>query len=137
MYRIEPFSLQMHYLLYENGFQTWEYSPAYAIRSYAYLWIHALPLKLYTQLLFVPKVCNKSKIASQIFICCLQQLFSAQYIVQLWNGLFCAICHTCYLIQMFQFYILRCLLGCICTACELYFYRQALSSENSEEHHYS
>ncbi|ETE68450.1 Ferredoxin-fold anticodon-binding domain-containing protein 1, partial [Ophiophagus hannah] len=27
----------MHYLVYGKGFQTWEYSPVYAIRSYAYL----------------------------------------------------------------------------------------------------
>ncbi|XP_064638611.1 alpha-1,2-mannosyltransferase ALG9-like [Lineus longissimus] len=36
-----------HYLLYGKGFQTWEYSPIYAIRSYAYLWLHVLPLKVY------------------------------------------------------------------------------------------
>ena len=33
----------MHYLLYGSGFQTWEYSPVYAIRSYAYLLLHAIP----------------------------------------------------------------------------------------------
>ncbi|PIK57716.1 putative alpha-1,2-mannosyltransferase ALG9 [Apostichopus japonicus] len=32
-----------HYLLYGKGFQTWEYSPTYAIRSYAYLFLHAIP----------------------------------------------------------------------------------------------
>lgn len=37
----------MHYLMFGKGFQTWEYSPTYAIRSYAYLWIHALPISLY------------------------------------------------------------------------------------------
>jgi hypothetical protein len=30
-----------HALLHRSGFQTWEYSPAYALRSYAYLWPHA------------------------------------------------------------------------------------------------
>ena len=30
-----------HYLLYGEGLQTWEYSPAYAIRSYAYVALHA------------------------------------------------------------------------------------------------
>lgn len=32
-----------HYLMYGNGFQTWEYSPKYAIRSYFYLWIYTIP----------------------------------------------------------------------------------------------
>ncbi|KFM77071.1 Alpha-1,2-mannosyltransferase ALG9, partial [Stegodyphus mimosarum] len=41
----------MHYLLYGEGFQTWEYSPLYAIRSYAYLWLHAIPCYLYGALL--------------------------------------------------------------------------------------
>lgn len=37
-----------HFLLYKNGFQTWEYSPKYAIRSYAYLWLYMLPAKLFS-----------------------------------------------------------------------------------------
>lgn len=28
----------LHYLLYQKGMQTWEYSPAYAIRSYAFIY---------------------------------------------------------------------------------------------------
>uniref|UniRef100_A0A3P9HZX3 Mannosyltransferase n=1 Tax=Oryzias latipes TaxID=8090 RepID=A0A3P9HZX3_ORYLA len=43
--------LQMHYLLYGTGMQTWEYSPLYAIRSYAYLWLHALPACLHAHVL--------------------------------------------------------------------------------------
>jgi alpha-1,2-mannosyltransferase len=31
-----------HYLLYGRGLQTWEYSPSYALRSYAYAGLHAL-----------------------------------------------------------------------------------------------
>ncbi|KAF2487004.1 Alg9-like mannosyltransferase family-domain-containing protein [Neohortaea acidophila] len=31
-----------HYFNHGNGFQTWEYSPAYAIRSWAYTGLHAL-----------------------------------------------------------------------------------------------
>jgi hypothetical protein len=27
----------LHFLLYGKGFQTWEYAPEYAIRSYAYV----------------------------------------------------------------------------------------------------
>ncbi|XP_041357490.1 alpha-1,2-mannosyltransferase ALG9-like isoform X2 [Gigantopelta aegis] len=41
----------MHFMLFGNGFQTWEYSPMYAIRSYFYLWIHSLPINLYKTLL--------------------------------------------------------------------------------------
>ncbi|XP_065840437.1 alpha-1,2-mannosyltransferase ALG9-like [Oscarella lobularis] len=32
-----------HQIIYGFGFQTWEYSPSYAIRSYAYVWLYALP----------------------------------------------------------------------------------------------
>ncbi|XP_054159813.1 alpha-1,2-mannosyltransferase ALG9-like isoform X2 [Oppia nitens] len=40
-----------HYLIHGLGFQTWEYSPLYAIRSYAFLWIYALPAFIYTHLI--------------------------------------------------------------------------------------
>lgn len=30
----------VHYLLYGTGFQTWEYSPKYALRSYLYLLLY-------------------------------------------------------------------------------------------------
>ncbi|KOB76959.1 Ferredoxin-fold anticodon-binding domain-containing protein 1 [Operophtera brumata] len=36
----------LHYLVYGSGLQTWEYSPVYAIRSYASLWLFAIPAKL-------------------------------------------------------------------------------------------
>uniref|UniRef100_T1JLB9 Mannosyltransferase n=1 Tax=Strigamia maritima TaxID=126957 RepID=T1JLB9_STRMM len=45
-----------HFLLYGSGFQTWEYSPVYAIRSYAYLLLHAFPGWLYSNLLQANKV---------------------------------------------------------------------------------
>lgn len=32
--------------VYGNGMQTWEYSPAYAIRSYMPLWLFAVPAKI-------------------------------------------------------------------------------------------
>jgi alpha-1,2-mannosyltransferase len=34
----------LHFILRGTGLQTWEYSPQYAIRSYAYLWMYAAPL---------------------------------------------------------------------------------------------
>ena len=38
--------LQFHYILYGKGYQTWEYSPAYALRSYGYILLHTLPMQL-------------------------------------------------------------------------------------------
>ncbi|XP_069676625.1 alpha-1,2-mannosyltransferase ALG9 isoform X1 [Periplaneta americana] len=40
-----------HFLLFGKGFQTWEYSPEYALRSYTYLLIHVVPAWLYHRLL--------------------------------------------------------------------------------------
>ncbi|XP_041974243.1 alpha-1,2-mannosyltransferase ALG9 [Aricia agestis] len=36
----------LHYLVYGNGLQTWEYSPKYALRSYLPLWLFAVPAKM-------------------------------------------------------------------------------------------
>ncbi|CAH3861738.1 unnamed protein product [Pieris brassicae] len=36
----------LHYLVYGSGLQTWEYSPAYSIRSYMPLWMFAVPAKI-------------------------------------------------------------------------------------------
>ena len=41
----------MHFLIYGKGFQTWEYSPQYALRSYLYVLVHAVPGWLYKTLL--------------------------------------------------------------------------------------
>nr|CAD7442255.1 unnamed protein product [Timema bartmani] len=40
-----------HYLLFGKGFQTWEYSPEYALRSYTYLLVHMVPVWVYNHLL--------------------------------------------------------------------------------------
>lgn len=37
----------LHFILYGDGFRTWEYSPIYAIRSWAYLLLHAAPARLF------------------------------------------------------------------------------------------
>ena len=34
----------LHFILFGGGFQTWEYSPIYSLRSYAYIFMHAAPL---------------------------------------------------------------------------------------------
>ncbi|KAK5069764.1 mannosyltransferase [Lithohypha guttulata] len=36
----------LHYLTHGYGFQTWEYSPDFSIRSWAYILVHAVPTKL-------------------------------------------------------------------------------------------
>lgn len=36
----------LHLFLYGEGFQTWEYSPVYAIRSYFYIFLHYIPASL-------------------------------------------------------------------------------------------
>ncbi|KAF6104282.1 hypothetical protein HJG60_011263 [Phyllostomus discolor] len=46
-----------HYLIYGKGFQTWEYSPVYAIRSYAYLLLHAWPAAFHARILQTNKGC--------------------------------------------------------------------------------
>lgn len=43
----------LHYLVYGNGMQTWEYSPKYALRSYTYILFHAVPATFY-RLTFQP-----------------------------------------------------------------------------------
>ncbi|EDO35244.1 predicted protein [Nematostella vectensis] len=45
-----------HFLLYGSGFQTWEYSPLYAIRSYGYLTLHTIPGLLQVHLLKANKL---------------------------------------------------------------------------------
>lgn len=40
----------LHYLIYGRGLQTWEYSPEFALRSYAYLLGHGVPAWFYNSL---------------------------------------------------------------------------------------
>jgi alpha-1,2-mannosyltransferase len=40
----------LHYLIYGNGLQTWEYSPQFALRSYTYLLIQGVPAWCYEQI---------------------------------------------------------------------------------------
>jgi alpha-1,2-mannosyltransferase len=45
-----------HYLAHGYGLQTWEYSPEFAIRSWAYVGLHALAGKLAVAIPFMSKV---------------------------------------------------------------------------------
>lgn len=40
----------IHYLVYGQGLQTWEYSPEFALRSYTYLLLHGVPAWIYTNI---------------------------------------------------------------------------------------
>ncbi|GJD10321.1 Alpha-1,2-mannosyltransferase ALG9 [Galdieria sulphuraria] len=62
----------LHFILYGFGFQTWEYSPEFRLRSYAYLLIYALFGKLFA--LFVSK---ENKVAQFFFIRILIGIFDA------------------------------------------------------------
>jgi alpha-1,2-mannosyltransferase len=35
----------LHYLLHNSGMQTWEYAAQYGLRSWFYIWLHAIPVK--------------------------------------------------------------------------------------------
>ncbi|XP_062392099.1 alpha-1,2-mannosyltransferase ALG9 isoform X2 [Sardina pilchardus] len=65
-----------HYLLYGKGMQTWEYSPTYAIRSYAYLWLHALPAFFHAKILQTNKVLVFYFLRCALaFACCVCELY--------------------------------------------------------------
>ena len=66
----------MHYLMHGSGFQTWEYSPAYAIRSYAYVWLNMLPIKLYAAILEASKILQFYFLRCVLaFICSLCEIY--------------------------------------------------------------
>ncbi|CAF1328922.1 unnamed protein product [Adineta ricciae] len=62
----------LHKLMYDHGFQTWEYSPLFALRSYAYLVLHWIPIS------FVP---SSFKII-------------AFYLLRVCLALICAVCEA-------------------------------------------
>ncbi|XP_051978692.1 alpha-1,2-mannosyltransferase ALG9-like [Xyrauchen texanus] len=65
-----------HYLLYRTGMQTWEYSPAYAIPSYAYLWLHTLPACFPAKILQTNKVLVFYFLCGMLaFTCCVCELY--------------------------------------------------------------
>ena len=41
----------MHYLIYNKGFQTWEYDAKYGLRSYLYILVHTLPAWIFAHVL--------------------------------------------------------------------------------------
>jgi alpha-1,2-mannosyltransferase len=71
-----------HQLMYGWGFQTWEYSPVFALRSYLYIGIHAA-IGYFAKLLGADKI--------QIF-----------YAVRMALGIWCAFCETVFMKGIFE-----------------------------------
>lgn len=111
---------QMHYLLYGTGMQTWEYSPLYAIRSYAYLWLHALPACLHAHVLQTNKVTPHYSILITTVNCCSCCLSRKIFFSGEKKAMSCV---TLVLLQVLVFYFVRCVLAFACCVCELYFYK--------------
>lgn len=129
---------QMHFLLYGTGMQTWEYSPLYAIRSYAYLWLHALPACLHAHVLQTNKV---TLWTSSCVLCCFIYLNIWIFFHIWWSALFLTICRGFSLLffliavlQVLVFYFVRCILAFSCCVCELYFYKWVSKTPHCDSH---
>lgn len=48
---VESLKLKFNSAVFGKGLQTWEYSPEFALRSYTYLMVHAIPAYIYHKLL--------------------------------------------------------------------------------------
>lgn len=82
---------QTHYFVFNSGFQTWEYAPPYALRSYLYILIHTLPVYIYKALFYTRKV----------------MLF---YLIRCVLALFCSLCELYFYKYLFEFYTLNCII---------------------------
>ncbi|CAG9782679.1 unnamed protein product [Diatraea saccharalis] len=65
----------LHYLVYGNGLQTWEYSPAYAIRSYAPLWLFAVPAKILSSVMSPVSVFYTLRTVLAVLTACAELMF--------------------------------------------------------------
>ncbi|CAI2342518.1 unnamed protein product [Caenorhabditis sp. 36 PRJEB53466] len=61
----------LHMFLYKEGFQTWEYSPIYAIRSYLYIYIHYVPASVFAYLFEDAKIVVFTMVRLFIGVFCL------------------------------------------------------------------
>lgn len=62
----------VHYLIYGTGLQTWEYSPLYTLRSYAYLLPHAAIGKVMSLILGLIQVPPQNLYYDHLTMCVLQ-----------------------------------------------------------------
>ena len=65
VHKVYNFWEPLHYLDRGYGFQTWETSPLYAIRSWAYIALHLYPATFLTRLLKLDKVNGTLKYLKQ------------------------------------------------------------------------
>ncbi|CAH0722989.1 unnamed protein product, partial [Brenthis ino] len=65
----------LHYLVYGNGLQTWEYSPIYAIRSYMPLWLFAVPAKILSFIMTPVSVFYSLRALLAILTACAELMF--------------------------------------------------------------
>eukprot|EP00096_Caligus_rogercresseyi_P013813 TRINITY_DN6412_c0_g1_i1.p1 TRINITY_DN6412_c0_g1~~TRINITY_DN6412_c0_g1_i1.p1 ORF type:complete len:577 (-),score=53.78 TRINITY_DN6412_c0_g1_i1:48-1778(-) len=72
-----------HFLLYGKGFQTWEYSPVYALRSYAYILMHIFPLWMIQPLLQPIYLFYSARIVLGIFCTYCEVYFYRGILIQL------------------------------------------------------
>lgn len=70
----------LHYIFYGEGFQTWEYSPAYAIRSWAYIRLHSMFTWPFLNMF------NSNKLLVFYFIRTVLALFCSMCQVQFYTG---------------------------------------------------
>ncbi|CAH2099445.1 unnamed protein product [Euphydryas editha] len=65
----------LHYLVYGNGLQTWEYSPVYAIRSYMPLWLFAVPAKILSYMMTPVSVFFTLRALLAVLTACAELMF--------------------------------------------------------------
>ncbi|KAJ8733666.1 hypothetical protein PYW07_014217 [Mythimna separata] len=65
----------LHYLVYGSGLQTWEYSPAYAIRSYMPLWLFAVPAKILSWFMTPVSVFYSLRMLLAVLSACAELMF--------------------------------------------------------------
>jgi hypothetical protein len=101
----------LHYFKYNTGFQTWELSPEYAIRSWAYILLHWPFAHIIPTLMSLPKVCS------------LLLIFRSTTDQRP--------------LQRASFFCLRIGLGVICSVCEGKFYRSVVENINERVGRYT
>jgi len=72
-----------HHLLYGHGLQTWEYDPKFALRSYLYLLVHAVPGLIYSRLV------QPNPMLVFYFLRCIQAFICALCEVYFYRGVLC------------------------------------------------
>lgn len=110
----------LHYFLKNSGFQTWELSPEFALRSWFYVLLHAPAAVL------VPWVFSISKVSpmSNSYFNTLQ-ISAGGYCVSADSHLFC-LC----VIKRTGFFMVRITLGIVCSFCEAAFFRAVAAQLN-------